>query len=39
MAVHFREMETAQAFVSAFSDVKLADGTLSGAYYSPSARP
>ncbi|GAC1580550.1 MAG: hypothetical protein NVS3B5_14240 [Sphingomicrobium sp.] len=38
MAVYFREVEMAQAFVAAFPDVKLADGTLSGAHYSPSAR-
>lgn len=39
MAVHFREMETARAFVLAFPGVELADGTVSGAYYSPSRRP
>ena len=39
MAVHFREVDTARAFVAAFPEVKLADGTLSGAYYSHSARP
>lgn len=38
MAVHFRELDTARAFQGAFPGVKLADGTISGAYYSPSAK-
>ena len=38
MAVHFRDVKTARAFVAAFPDVNLSDGTLSGAYYSPSVR-
>lgn len=39
MAVYFREVETARAFLVAFPKVDLADGTTSSAYYSPSARP
>lgn len=38
VAVHFRQGEAARAFVAAFPDVKVADGTLCGAYYGPSAR-
>ena len=38
MAVHFREIEIAVAFLSAFPAVELADGTASPAYYSPSGR-
>ena len=38
MVVHFRDLETARAFVDAFPRVELADGTTSPAYYSPSAR-
>lgn len=38
MAVHFRDAETARTFIDAFPSVQLADGTVSGAYYSPSAR-